>query len=43
MLDLGRGGAGQIVIAGDERAIESAIRSLASAGVSDLSAALSVR
>ena len=40
MLDLeGAAGPGDIVIAGDERAIESAIRSLASAGVSDLSAA----
>ena len=40
MLDLeGAAGPGEIVIAGDERAIESAIRSLASVGVSDLSAA----
>ena len=40
MLDLeGAAAPGDIVIAGDERAIESAIRSLASAGVSDLSAA----
>ena len=38
MLDLeGVAGPGEIVIAGDERAIESAIRSLASAGVTDLS------
>ena len=40
MLELeGAAAPGDIVIAGDERAIESAIRSLASAGVSDLSAA----
>ena len=40
MLDLeGAATPGDIVIAGDERALESAIRSLASAGVTDLSAA----
>ncbi len=40
MLDLeGAATPGDIVIAGDERAIEGAIRSLASAGVTDLSAA----
>ena len=40
MLDLeGAAAPGDIVIAGDERAIESAIRSLAAAGVTDLSAA----
>jgi len=39
MLDLeGVSGPAEIVIAGDERAIESAVRSLASAGVTDLSA-----
>jgi hypothetical protein len=40
MLDLeGAATPGDIVIAGDERALESAIRALASAGVTDLSAA----
>ncbi len=40
MLDLeGAATPGDIVIAGDERALESSIRSLASAGVTDLSAA----
>jgi F420-dependent oxidoreductase-like protein len=39
MLDLeGVAGPAEIVIAGDERAIESAVRGLASAGVTDLSA-----
>jgi F420-dependent oxidoreductase-like protein len=39
MLDLeGAASPGDIVIAGDERAIESAVRSLAAAGISDLSA-----